>query len=278
MNSENIGQFIALLRKERQMTQRDLAQRLNITDKAISKWERGLSCPDISLLTSIAEIFDVSTGELLNGQRNEQSTANADETIKNVLRYADKSVTNRMHFVQKISAAVFTLLLLVGIVTCIICDSAISASLTWSLIPVSSIVFGWLIFFPLIRLGERGVWLSMVTLSVFTIPYLLVLDRLIGSVEMLFPIGIRMSVISIAFLWIIFALFKLLRFRKMLAASISLLLAIPVSLLVNFTLSGIINEPLFDVWDAMTCSILILAAVVLGVFDWITRKEKRKQN
>lgn len=278
MNSENIGQFIALLRKERQMTQRDLAQRLNITDKAVSKWERGLSCPDISLLTSIAEIFDVSTGELLNGQRNEQSTANADETIKNVLRYADKSVTNRMHFVQKISAAVFTLLLLVGIVTCIICDSAISASLTWSLIPVSSIVFGWLIFFPLIRLGERGVWLSMVALSVFTIPYLLVLDRLIGSVEMLFPIGIRMSVISIAFLWIIFALFKLLRFRKMLAASISLLLAIPVSLLVNFTLSGIINEPLFDVWDAMTCSILILAAVVLGVFDWITRKEKRKQN
>jgi len=49
MTNEKIGQFISELRKFNKMTQKDLAAKLNITDKAISKWERGLSWPDISL-------------------------------------------------------------------------------------------------------------------------------------------------------------------------------------------------------------------------------------
>lgn len=51
------------------MTQRELAEQLRIIDKAVSKWERGLSCPDISLLTSLAGILGVATSELLNGQK-----------------------------------------------------------------------------------------------------------------------------------------------------------------------------------------------------------------
>ena len=67
MNENRIGQFIAELRKEKKITQKDLATQLHITDKAVSKWERGLSCPDIVLLTSIADILGVTTSELLNG-------------------------------------------------------------------------------------------------------------------------------------------------------------------------------------------------------------------
>ena len=69
MGENKIGQFIAKLRKEKQMTQRELAEQLHITDKAVSKWERGLSCPDISLLTSLAGILGVTTSELLNGKK-----------------------------------------------------------------------------------------------------------------------------------------------------------------------------------------------------------------
>ena len=69
MDENKIGQFILELRKEQKITQRDLAAQLHITDKAVSKWERGLSCPDISLLTSLADILGVTTSELLNGQR-----------------------------------------------------------------------------------------------------------------------------------------------------------------------------------------------------------------
>ncbi len=57
--------MIASLRKAKGMTQAELADRLNITDKAVSKWERGLSCPDIALLPKLAEIFGVSVDELM---------------------------------------------------------------------------------------------------------------------------------------------------------------------------------------------------------------------
>ncbi len=55
-HEKNIGKFIAQLRKEKKMTQKELANQLHITDKAVSKWERGLSCPDILLLNPIADI------------------------------------------------------------------------------------------------------------------------------------------------------------------------------------------------------------------------------
>ena len=56
--------LIQALRKERNMTQKDLAERLHITDRAVSKWERGLCAPDISLLESLADSLGVSILEL----------------------------------------------------------------------------------------------------------------------------------------------------------------------------------------------------------------------
>ena len=64
MNKEQLGAFIAERRREEQMTQKDLAERLHITDRAVSKWERGLCAPDISLLESLAETLGVSILEL----------------------------------------------------------------------------------------------------------------------------------------------------------------------------------------------------------------------
>lgn len=69
MENQKIGSFIAAARKEKEMTQLDLAKRLNVTDKAISKWERGLGFPDIKLLKPLAEALDVSVMELMNGER-----------------------------------------------------------------------------------------------------------------------------------------------------------------------------------------------------------------
>ncbi|MCI8443031.1 MAG: helix-turn-helix transcriptional regulator [Provencibacterium sp.] len=68
IDNEKFGAFLSRLRKEKGMTQKELAERLFISDKAVSKWERGLSLPDISLLQPIADIFEVSITELLSGQ------------------------------------------------------------------------------------------------------------------------------------------------------------------------------------------------------------------
>ena len=67
VDAKKTGNFIAEKRKEINMSQRELAKYLHITDKAISKWERGLSFPDISLLIPLSEILNVSLYDLLTG-------------------------------------------------------------------------------------------------------------------------------------------------------------------------------------------------------------------
>ena len=66
MTNKSMGDIICALRKEKGMTQKDLADMLNITDKAVSKWERNIAFPDTATIPKIAEIFGVSVEELMN--------------------------------------------------------------------------------------------------------------------------------------------------------------------------------------------------------------------
>ncbi len=66
MSQITLGEMIAKLRKENNMTQVQLAEKMNVTDKAVSKWERDLSCPDVDSLSRLGEIFTISVDELLS--------------------------------------------------------------------------------------------------------------------------------------------------------------------------------------------------------------------
>lgn len=72
MDIEKIGNFIALLRKRKGLKQAELAEKLDITSNAVSKWERGLCMPDVSKLDSVAEILGVSVIELIKGEEIEK--------------------------------------------------------------------------------------------------------------------------------------------------------------------------------------------------------------
>lgn len=69
MNQEKIGKFIATCRKESGYTQADLAEKLGITDRAISKWENGKSLPDPSIMLELCEYLHINVNELLTGQK-----------------------------------------------------------------------------------------------------------------------------------------------------------------------------------------------------------------
>ena len=68
MDQEKIGRFIALRRKECGMTQMQLAQKLNITDRAVSKWETGKSLPDSSIMLELCKLLEISVNDLLSGE------------------------------------------------------------------------------------------------------------------------------------------------------------------------------------------------------------------
>ena len=79
IDKDRFGAFVAQLRREKGMTQRELADRLYVSDKAVSKWERGLSLPDVALLVPLADCLGVSVTELLRGERNARTQLPVEE-------------------------------------------------------------------------------------------------------------------------------------------------------------------------------------------------------
>ena len=86
MEKQTLGQKIAELRKAKNMTQLELANKLNITDKAVSKWERDISCPDINTFPKLAEILDVSVDELLQANSLKDETNKKEDIVDLVLK------------------------------------------------------------------------------------------------------------------------------------------------------------------------------------------------
>ena len=80
MSKKTLGMMISSFRKEKGMTQIELAEKMGVTDKAVSKWERDLACPDVSTLPKLAEIFDVSVDELMQCKAESQNEKEKDFT------------------------------------------------------------------------------------------------------------------------------------------------------------------------------------------------------
>ena len=72
MNQEKIGKFIAKIRKEKKMTQQELADKLNVTDRAVGNWENGRRIPDVVFYKPLCEILGISLNELLSGEKIEK--------------------------------------------------------------------------------------------------------------------------------------------------------------------------------------------------------------
>lgn len=94
MDQVKIGKFIAGLRKEKNMTQLDLANRLGITDRAVSKWENGRGMPDLAIMKPLCEELSISINELFCGERiiEAEFSQKAEEIIVNTLQRSDTEI------------------------------------------------------------------------------------------------------------------------------------------------------------------------------------------
>ena len=101
MDNKKFGDFIKELRKERNLTQKELGEKINITDKAISKWERGISFPDIAVLKDLADFFNVDVSELLNGKRGTKQEIDVEKTIQEAIEKYKNAEEKRKEKIQK---------------------------------------------------------------------------------------------------------------------------------------------------------------------------------
>lgn len=118
MNQIKIGEFIASLRKEQNMTQVDLANKLGITDRAVSKWENGRGMPDLPLIKPLCDALSISVNELFCGEKinEEQFTEKAEENIVNTLSFSEKKIrkTKVVSFVV-LASVILAVLILVSL-------------------------------------------------------------------------------------------------------------------------------------------------------------------
>lgn len=118
MDAGKTGAFIAKLRGERGLTQRELAERIGVTDKAVSKWECGRGFPDIATLEIISKELGVSITELINGER---------FTPEAIGKQSDSAVIEALGYVKRmIRKAVGTLIIIVG--ACMLCSPLVTVT------------------------------------------------------------------------------------------------------------------------------------------------------
>lgn len=93
MNQIKTGKFIAEMRKDKELTQRQLADKLNISDKTVSKWETGKGRPEVSLMLPLCEILEISVNELLTGERLTESDykKNAEANIMDLIKEKEEN-------------------------------------------------------------------------------------------------------------------------------------------------------------------------------------------
>jgi len=96
MDLNKTGLFISFLRKQKDMTQNELAEKIGVTDKAVSRWETGRGYPDVSLLPSISEVLGVSISEIVMGERIETEETGVmdimDKTVIDTLDYSQREI------------------------------------------------------------------------------------------------------------------------------------------------------------------------------------------
>ena len=268
MNQIDTGKFIASCRKDKNMTQVQLAEKLNISDRAVSKWETGKCMPDSSIMLELCNILDVTVNELLSGERIE--TKDYQKKVNENLIELKRKDENNMNRNCTMSM-IFTIIMVMGVLVCFICDVAISGRLTWSLIVLSSVLFIWISAFPIILLGKKGVLVAMFNFTILIEPFMFVLSIMI-KVDGVFRIGGGITLIAVAFLWAIYILYDRLKKRKLLATGITFLLAIPFTFLTNIVLSKMIDEPVTDIWDMLSVFILFVLADAFLMGDYVHKK------
>ena len=107
MNQEKIGNFIAECRQEKKMSQTELANKIGVTNKAISKWENGRCLPDVSLFNPLCKELDISVNELLNGAKDPQE----DKAIIEYVKYEKKKSKKKIITLTIVSLLLITFIL-----------------------------------------------------------------------------------------------------------------------------------------------------------------------
>lgn len=260
----SMADLITERRKEKGMTQRQLAEKIGVTDKAVSKWERGYGQPDINFLQPLSEALDINVSELLKGEIKSSGKNTDDEVIvKKTLDYASNVYKDRSRNIPRIVMITFLVLGLTGIITTSIVDFALNGGFTWSIMPITAIIFSCLCIIPMFFFKKHNVNISLLSTSIFIFPFLFIISEFTKG-NWFASIAVPMAISGVVILWLIRAVFvtKLNIWSKFAA---SMIVTAAGSIVISFILGNILPGAGFDIWNLIGVAILIVIALILFV-------------
>lgn len=185
MDSQKIGAFLRELRKEKNLTQEQLAEILGVSGRTVSRWETGSNMPDLTIMIELADYYDIDIKELLNGERKSEMDKELKETLKTVADYTD---TQRQEAV-KASSYGFVIVFMACAVA-IVAQLVMYSDMKLVVGETAAILIGGIAYLTLVvRAGawnctkkesdviSRDLLVSAVTSLVFTVPFFLIALR-----------------------------------------------------------------------------------------------------
>ena len=126
MNQEKIGKFIANCRKQKNMTQQELAEKLGVSDRTIGNWENGRNMPDLSLFKPLCNELNISLNDLMSGEKvkEKEYQDKLEENIINTINYTNKKIENKNNYIGLI-------LIIFGILISITAVSIFPSESSW---------------------------------------------------------------------------------------------------------------------------------------------------
>lgn len=270
MEQLDLGTKIRELRKQKQLTQRELGELINVTDKAISKWERGNGYPDMATIPLLAKALDVSPSVFFIVEEQEEMEK-PQQMMENTLEYARKVEGMKSQSRKKI--AVFTVVAanFIAIWTCFIVGWSIGQTDTWMPISIASIVYGLLVTLGFLLPPKKAVPIGLAVASVITIPYLWILSCFVAEKGWFLPIALPITLLSICIMWIGYLLLRS-RLRKPTAVAILLLFTPVVNLAVDLVLGVSVAQHFANGWEIFTLTVCIFAAATVFFIGKLRRK------
>ncbi len=136
MDNQKTGNLIKEIRKEKGLTQKQLADILHITDRAVSKWERGLSAPDISLLEPLAQVLDITVMEIISGEKQSEKIEDVNTAVKNIIDYSEKEIKNKtISLKRKMVLWIFSLCTVIGMLIPVYNGLVSGDGFSWRCVP-----------------------------------------------------------------------------------------------------------------------------------------------
>lgn len=259
-DKKNFGKYIAEKRKDANLTQEELANKLYVIPTTISKWERGISYPDITVITNLCRELNISEHEFF--------TACDDEALNQ-----EKREIRRYRTIKKIIHYCMCIGYLIALITCFICNLAIDHKMSWFLIVLTSIGISFSITNLPFYLKKDKYRVAKISLIVTILIYILLfITNLVNNDNWLFQ-AFAIATFEFILLWLGIVICTFTKIDKYYKISISLILLSICTAFTNPFCEKILNiVSQSDNYNIIVAILLVIIAIIISVKRFLSKK------